>query len=369
LRKYALWAGGVLTTAVVIPLVTWGVISGKDWISDKFNPKPYLSAVVSIPTLAKGPPGFCEQSRVFDKSPPQLPSLPKNFDDLDGWVAANGGIPASGSYIKVALQGLYGHNVLVHDISVNIVSHREPLHGTYADFAKQCGGYVPYRFSLNLDARPVSVTVEAAEGGGEGPPGSPSVDLPHRISGSEPEVWNLSAVTKTCTCEWTATLNWTADDGRKGTTEINDHGHPFRVAASALATHYVMRPISGRATGTYCPRRPPCRFIQTPAKVGGFASHFKVVVRSRYCMSDVVTYRPYDLKFLGENVPKSLLLVTRHIPFPGKDGVMSGGSSRGYPLEPRERATLNAGDQPPAEMRYQKVSGHPGAVHAWNRLY
>ncbi len=73
-------------------------------------------------------------------------------------------------------------------------------------------------------------------------------------------------------------------------------------------------------------------------------------------MSDVVTYRPYGLKFLGEDVPKSLLLVTRHIPFPGKDGVMSGGSSRRYPLEPRERATLNAGDQPPAEMRYQKVS-------------
>ena len=41
---------------------------------------------------------------------------------------------------------------------------------------------------------------------------------------------------------------------------------------------------------------------------------------------------------------------------------MSGGSSRRYPLELRERATLNAGDQPPAEIPYQKVSGHPGAV-------
>ena len=26
--------------------------------------------------------------------------------------------------------------------------------------------------------------------------------------------------------------------------------------------------------------------------------------------------------------------------------------------------TLNAGDQPPAETPYQKVSGHPEAVHA-----
>ncbi|CQD09205.1 hypothetical protein BN1232_01673 [Mycobacterium lentiflavum] len=246
LRKYALWAGGVVTTAVVIPLVTWGVISGKDWISNKFSPRPYLAAVVSIPTLSKGPPGFCEQSWVFDKGPSQLPSLPKDFSDLDGWVAANGGIPASGSYIIVTLQGLNGHNLLVHDISVNIKSHGEPPHGTYADFAKQCGGYVPYRFSLNLDARPVSVTVEAAEGGGAGPPGSASANLPHRISGSEPEVWNLAAVTKTCTCEWTATLNWTADDGSNGTTEINDHGRPFRVAASVLATHYGADIWTGR---------------------------------------------------------------------------------------------------------------------------
>jgi hypothetical protein len=42
---------------------------------------------------------------------------------------------------------------------------------------------------------------------------------------------------------------------------------------------------------------------------------------------------------------------------------MSGGSSRRYPLELRERATLNAGDQPPTEIPYQKVSGHPGAAH------
>ncbi len=47
---------------------------------------------------------------------------------------------------------------------------------------------------------------------------------------------------------------------------------------------------------------------------------------------------------------------------------MSGGSSRRYPLELRERATLNAGDQPPAAIRYQKVSGHPGAVHTTSEM-
>ena len=38
---------------------------------------------------------------------------------------------------------------------------------------------------------------------------------------------------------------------------------------------------------------------------------------------------------------------------------MSGGSSRRYPLELHERATLNAGDQPPAEIPYRKSPDVP----------
>ncbi len=229
------WAGGVVTAAVVIPLLTWGVTSGKDWISNKLNPKQYLSAVVTIPS----PAAVCQggQSWVFDKRPPQLPLVPKE-GDVDAWAAANGGIPTSGNYIKVTLQGLNGHNVLVHDISVNIASRTNPPHGAIAELSGGCGGFFPYRFSLDLDASPVSVTAEPDDGfGAQARP----VDLPHKISGSDPEVWHLAAVTKTCTCEWTATLNWTADDGKKGTTDINEQGHPFRVAASTLATSYWMR--------------------------------------------------------------------------------------------------------------------------------
>jgi hypothetical protein len=86
-----------------------------------------------------------------------------------------------------------------------------------------------------LDATPVSVTAVAddpavAEGQAHRP-----VDLPHAISGSEPEVWHLAAVTNTCTCEWMATLEWTSD-GQQGTTPITDNGRPFRVAAVTRAT-------------------------------------------------------------------------------------------------------------------------------------
>jgi hypothetical protein len=219
-KKVRLWIGAIVTTAVVIPLVTWGVTSGREWISDKFNPKPYLQAAVAIPSPASGDGG---EGWVFDKPPRQLP-LPPESGDVDGWATANGGIPASGNYIEVTLQGLNGHNVVVHDISVNIVSRTDPPKGTYVTIVRQRGPLGTYQLGLDLDATPVSVTAE------------PDKRLPHVISGSQPETLRLGAITSKCTCEWTGTLRWSADDGKQGATEITDKGHPFRVAASTRAT-------------------------------------------------------------------------------------------------------------------------------------
>jgi len=116
-----------------------------------------------------------------------------------------------------------------------VVSRSEPLHGTYPYTIGSCGGLVPYRFDLDLDAKPVSVTALPDEGFIEGEPRRP-VDLPHVVSGSEPEVWHLAAVTDKCTCQWTATLDWISD-GFEGHTPITNGGKPFRVAATTQAAH------------------------------------------------------------------------------------------------------------------------------------
>lgn len=232
-KKYRLWVGGVVTTAIVIPLVAWAAGWTGQWLTSKVNPDEYLSATVDIPS----PAGSCE-GLVFDKDPQNLPGVlhDDDLDDLDTWAAANGGIPASGNDVVVTLQGLNGHTVVVNSISVDVVSRTEPPHGTYPGNILPCGaGLVPYRFQADLDATPVSVTAVAddpavAEGQAHRP-----VDLPHAISGSEPEVWHLAAVTNTCTCEWMATLEWTSD-GQQGTTPITDNGRPFRVAAVTRAT-------------------------------------------------------------------------------------------------------------------------------------
>lgn len=127
-KKSRVWLGGVLTTAIVIPLVAWAAGWTGHWFTSKVSPEEYLSAVVDIPS----PAGRCN-GWVFDKDPQHLPGvLPDDdLDDLDAWAAANGGIPASGNDVVVTLQGLNGHTVVVNSITVDVVSRTEPPHGTY----------------------------------------------------------------------------------------------------------------------------------------------------------------------------------------------------------------------------------------------
>jgi hypothetical protein len=161
-NRPAVWLGGVLTSAVVIPLVAWIATSAGHWFFAKVSPEEQLSAVVSVPSFAftcsTGQAGW-----VFDQKPSELPGVMPN-DDKDAWAAANGGIPASGNYVVVTLQGLNGHTVVVNDISVDVISRTPPPQGTYPYTGGQCGGLIPYRFSLDLDKNPVSVTAKADDG-------------------------------------------------------------------------------------------------------------------------------------------------------------------------------------------------------------
>jgi len=226
------WVGGVLTSAIVIPLVAWMAARAGHWFEERVSPEQYLSAVVSIPPLEYSC-GTGQAGWVFDQKPSELPGVMPD-EDRDAWAAANRGIPASGNYYVVTLQGLNGHTVVVNSISVEVVSRTEPPHGTYPYTGGQCGGLIPYRFSLDLDKNPVSVTALGDEGAGAPGEERRPVDLPHAISGSEPEVWHVAAVTTECSCEWTATLNWSSN-GVEGHTKITNDGKPFRVAATKQA--------------------------------------------------------------------------------------------------------------------------------------
>jgi hypothetical protein len=101
----------------------YGVVSRISVVS----PEQYLAAVVAIPSPRRA---ALAGGWVFDKDPQQLPAPPPLMaGGADAWAAANGGVPASGNYIEVTLQGLNGHTVNVNSVSVNIVSRTEPPHG------------------------------------------------------------------------------------------------------------------------------------------------------------------------------------------------------------------------------------------------
>ncbi|WP_205876928.1 hypothetical protein [Mycobacterium camsae] len=222
--KARVWIGAIVTSAVVIPLLTLGVTSAVQWFGRKLNPEQYLSVAVVIPSPASADGG---EGWVFDKSPAEL-RLPPEHGDVDKWADANGGIPASGNVIVVTLQGLHGHTVVVQSISVEIVSQTGPLQGTHLIPLRAKGLLPTYDFGLNLDARPVAVRAQADQ------------RLPHSISSAQPEALRIAAVTNTCTCQWTATLRWSADDGEQGTTRLGDEGGPFRVAATVHATTVML---------------------------------------------------------------------------------------------------------------------------------
>lgn len=263
-KRYRGWVGTVLTSAVVIPLVAWFATRAGEKATEFVSPEPYLAASVHIPS----PAGSCDggEGWVFTKDLQHLPPPPKELirgDDADAWAAANGGIPASGNYIDVTLQGLKGHTVVVRDITVDVVSRQAtPPNTTYSKVAYVggCGGLIPYRFELNLDKHPVTITARADETAGDLPENMRNrpVDLPHAVSGSEPEVWHLAAMTRDCICEWTATLNWVSD-GKEGHTVINDNGRPFRVASAKGATEFEQQEApGGGAKDTWAICDPQC---------------------------------------------------------------------------------------------------------------
>jgi hypothetical protein len=94
-KKILVWVGGILTTAIVIPLVAWAAGWPAHWFTNKISPEKYLSAAIDVPS----PVNSCEgggEGWVFNKDPQQLPGVFPS-DDKNAWAAANGGIPASGN--------------------------------------------------------------------------------------------------------------------------------------------------------------------------------------------------------------------------------------------------------------------------------
>ena len=184
-----------------------------------------------------------ERSWVFQQSPQQLAPLPLTTDP-NTWAIRNGGIPQSGNYISVTVQGLNGHTVVILSFGVKILSRAAPPAGTAASLTGGCGGLTPSFFDLNLDSPIVQATpVSGIDDAGHT---VPAVPLPHVVTESSPEQWQLRILTTTCDCTFVPYFTWSSD-GNQGTFEITNGSGPWRVAAITKA-RAAIRNISGQWT-------------------------------------------------------------------------------------------------------------------------
>jgi hypothetical protein len=206
------------------------IVLENDYLSVTASMQPYLSC--------KAATGW-----VFKQPPKQLAPLDRN--DPNSWAVRNGGIPQSGNYITLTVQGRNGHTVVILSLGVKIVSRAAPPTGTAAILSGGCGGLTPSFFDVNLDKS----SLQAIPVGGVNAVGKkvPAVPLPHTVTESSPEQWRLRILTANCDCAFVPYFTWSSD-GNTGTFDVRDGSEPWRVAAVTRA-----RPAFPGANGRWNP--------------------------------------------------------------------------------------------------------------------
>ncbi|MFE9885461.1 helix-turn-helix domain-containing protein [Streptomyces scopuliridis] len=168
----------------------------------------------------------CSQHYLIDSPPTEIPPPPTE-QDAPGWVGVLGGVASGGQYIELTVQGTTTETVVLQALRVKIVKTGAPL--AWNDYAMGvgCGGGVGTKsFSVNLDAgRPSSV------------PKAGQRDFPYKVSESDPEVFYISATSKTRDVSWYLELEWSSGE-RRGTIRLDDNGKPFRTSGSAGRPSY-----------------------------------------------------------------------------------------------------------------------------------
>ncbi|WP_346779648.1 hypothetical protein [Streptomyces sp. S3(2020)] len=175
---------------------------------------------------ARGRTG-CGVAYVVAKAPGQVPQ-PPHPEDTEAWVSSQRAVHAGATDVQITVQGRGSAAVVLDALHVRMVNRDTPAadRGTVYSLGDGCGaGIVPRYFSVDLDAyQPQARSMPGDNGAGTK---IPAIDFPYRVSLQEPEVFVVSALNESCTCDWYLDLTWSSQ-GRTGTVRIDDHGRPFR---------------------------------------------------------------------------------------------------------------------------------------------
>jgi hypothetical protein len=182
-------------------------------------------------TAIMDPSDACESGQpgwVFPVPPARLPLPPDDPKQRSVWAQDNGGIPQSGSNLTLDVQALQGHAIFVKRLGIKVTSRKPPPNGT-APYPGSCGGVLPALFAIDLDKPEADPT--PISGWNEAQQQVPPVPFPHHLHAGDVEEWSIALSTKTCTCDYVATIDWSADNGQQGQLEIRNNGKPWTVAA------------------------------------------------------------------------------------------------------------------------------------------
>jgi hypothetical protein len=143
------------------------------------------------------------------------------------WVSAFGGVPAGETNFRVIAQG-GGDQTLISGIRARVTERNQPLSGTGFLCPSQAGLKVR-SVALDLDEpNPTGQVVEYGTGEvvekGKGRP------VAFTVSEDETEVFDISATTEECYCEWILELV-TTQDGDQEIISVPEGGSPFETTA------------------------------------------------------------------------------------------------------------------------------------------
>jgi hypothetical protein len=231
------WLSGIVIAALATAL--GGVLSGFftaqfQAVLDRFTGGPVPITV----TAALQDPGYvCAggQGWVFPTGSHGLgPATAPKSD----WAAAHGGVPASGNYAVLTIQGTSSNAVVLTGLRVKVVSRRPAVAGDYAHVPGQCGGFTPRLFVADLDRQPVRAVPVAGYDGATGNT-IPAINFPFKVSSTDPEQLYVRVYMGDCDCDWTVEIDWVAA-GRTGSSHVTDNGKPFRLTGLAAANGYLL---------------------------------------------------------------------------------------------------------------------------------
>lgn len=138
------------------------------------------------------------------------------------------GLPASGGWLNVLVQGDGGEPVTIESVTAKVISRQPEKRG--AVLYSYCQGYSPSHTYVRLDLQQSHPTaVNVPEPNPTGP--ATVVPLPIEVTGDSPAQFYIKPVSGSATVRWTLQIHWERGNESGALTALVSHGQQGAVSA------------------------------------------------------------------------------------------------------------------------------------------